>query len=112
MDPTVNEEALERALATIEGARSWSPRVVSRLEHQVRAARDEDLFRLNPLTWASERGVDEYEAWTCSCTAPRPALSTWTGTSSVRAAARSCAAFANCTDCRCSLFRAAICPAS
>ena len=62
MDPTVNEEALERALATIEGARSWSPRVVSRLEHQVRAAPDEDLFRLNPLTWASERGVDEYEA--------------------------------------------------
>lgn len=62
MDPTVNEEALERALATIEGARSWSPRVVSRLEHHVRAASDEELFRLNPLSWASERGLDEYEA--------------------------------------------------
>ena len=48
MDPKVNEDALEEALATIEGARSWSPRLVSRLEHHVRAAPDEDLFRLNP----------------------------------------------------------------
>jgi class 3 adenylate cyclase len=62
MEPTVNEEALERALAALESARSWSPRVVSRLEHHVRTAPDEQLFRLNPLTWASERGVDEYEA--------------------------------------------------
>jgi len=62
MDPKVNEEGLEKALATIEIVRSWSPRVVSKLEHHVRAAPDEQLFRLNPLTWASERGVDEYEA--------------------------------------------------
>jgi class 3 adenylate cyclase len=62
MDPKVNEESLEKALAAIESARSWSPRVVSKLEHHVRTAPDEQLFRLNPLTWASERGVDEYEA--------------------------------------------------
>lgn len=62
MDPTVNEAALEKALTDIERVRGWSPRVVSRLEHFVRTAPDEELFRLNPLTWASERGVDEYES--------------------------------------------------
>lgn len=58
----VDEAALETALAAIEGARTWSPRVISRLEHHVRTAPDEELFRINPLHWASERGVDEYEA--------------------------------------------------
>ncbi len=62
MDVEVHEDALEQALATIEQVRSWSPRVISRLEHHIRTAPDEDLFRLNPLQWASERGVDEYEA--------------------------------------------------
>ena len=61
MDPKVNEDALEEALATIEGARSWSPRLVSRLEHHVRTAPDEELVRLNPLAWAADRGIDEYE---------------------------------------------------
>jgi class 3 adenylate cyclase len=62
MEPQVNDDALEDALARIESARTWSPRVVSRLEHLVRTAADEDLFRINPLRWASDRGVDEYEA--------------------------------------------------
>jgi class 3 adenylate cyclase len=58
----VNELPLEDALAKVERARTWSPRVVSRLEHHIRTAADEDLFRLNPLQWASHRNVDEYEA--------------------------------------------------
>ncbi len=58
----VNEAALETALAAIESARTWSPRVISRLEHHVRTVGDEELFRVNPLQWASERGVDQYEA--------------------------------------------------
>ena len=62
MDFQVNEDALEGALAKVERARSWSPRVVSRLEHHIRTADDEALFRLNPLDWASQRGVDGYEA--------------------------------------------------
>jgi hypothetical protein len=62
MELQVNDDALEDALARIESARTWSPRVVSRLEHLVRTAADEDLFRVNPLRWASDRGVDEYEA--------------------------------------------------
>src|SRR5690349_20546446 len=61
-DSDVNEAALETAIAAIERVRPWSPRVISRLDRHVRAARDEDLFRVNPLACASERGVDEYEA--------------------------------------------------
>jgi hypothetical protein len=53
---------VEEALAKVERARSWSPRVVSRLEHHIRTAADEDLFRVNPLQWASHRSLDEYEA--------------------------------------------------
>ena len=62
MDFEVNEDALEAALAKVERVRNWSPRVSSKLEHHIRTAADEDLFRLNPLEWASQRGVDEYEA--------------------------------------------------
>jgi class 3 adenylate cyclase len=62
MDPTIDEMAFEEALAAIERARSWSPRVISRLEHHIRTAHEEELFRLDPLDWASERGVDQYEA--------------------------------------------------
>ena len=62
MDIEVDELALEEALAKIERVRTWSPRVVSRLEHHIRTAADEDLFRINPLQWASHRSVDEYEA--------------------------------------------------
>ena len=62
MDIEVNEDALEATLAKVERVRNWSPRVSSKLEHHIRTAADEDLFRLNPLEWASQRGVDEYEA--------------------------------------------------
>src|SRR5262245_57322059 len=62
MEFDVNEAALEDALAAIERARAWGPRVVSRLEHHIRTAADEDVFRLNPISWVADRGVDEYEA--------------------------------------------------
>ena len=62
MDFEVNEDALEEALAKVERVRTWSPRVISRLEHHIRTAADEDVFRLNLLQWASQRGIDEYEA--------------------------------------------------
>ena len=59
MDPKVNEDALEDGLSKLERARSWSPRVVSKLEHDIRSAEDAGLFRMNPLQWATDRGVDE-----------------------------------------------------
>ena len=62
MDYLINEQVLEGGLTEVERGRSWSPRVISKLEHSIRSSPDEGLFRLDPLQWATERGVDEYEA--------------------------------------------------
>jgi class 3 adenylate cyclase len=62
MDFEVNDATLDEAMAKVERVRAWSPRVTSKLEHHVRTAPDEELFRVNPLQWASGRGVDENEA--------------------------------------------------
>jgi class 3 adenylate cyclase len=62
MDLQINENALEEALAKIEEARNWSPRMISKLENSIRSANDEDLFRVNPLQWAQDKNVDGHEA--------------------------------------------------
>jgi len=62
MDFTVNDNTLEEALAKIERVRNWSPRVISKLENSIRTANEEELFRISPLQWAVQKGMDEYEA--------------------------------------------------
>ncbi len=49
-------------LAALESARTWSPRVVSKLESHIRSADDAGLFRINPMTFAAEKGIAEDEA--------------------------------------------------
>jgi class 3 adenylate cyclase len=61
MTAIVNEELLDDRLAKLETARSWSPRLLSRLETHIRSADDEALFRINPLTFARERSLREEE---------------------------------------------------
>lgn len=60
--PIINEAELDAKLSEVEKARTWSPRLVSKLEAQLRAEDDFVPFRMNPLTFASERGLDEQEA--------------------------------------------------
>jgi len=62
MDFEVNDNTLEEALEKVESVRNWSPRVISKLENSIRTANDEDLFRISPLHWAVQKGMDEYEA--------------------------------------------------
>jgi class 3 adenylate cyclase len=62
MATLVDERMLDERLARLEAARPWSPRVVSRLETLIRTGDDAALFRVNPLTFARERSVDEGEA--------------------------------------------------
>jgi class 3 adenylate cyclase len=62
MATLVDERMLDERLAQLEAARPWSPRVVSRLEALIRTADDAALFRVNPFTFAGERGLDETEA--------------------------------------------------
>jgi class 3 adenylate cyclase len=57
----VNEELLDDRLAKLETARSWSPRLVSKLESHIRSADDEALFRINPFAFARERSLREDE---------------------------------------------------
>ena len=61
MTAIVKEELLDERLAQLETARSWSPRLVSKLESHIRSADDEALFRINPFTFARERSLKENE---------------------------------------------------
>ena len=60
--PAVHEAELEQRLEALESARSWSPRVVSRLESRVRSGDDLSLFRINPKAYASETSMSAPEA--------------------------------------------------
>jgi class 3 adenylate cyclase len=59
--PAINEKLLDERLAALESARSWSPRVVSKLESHIRSADDASLLRINPFVFAAEKGVAEEE---------------------------------------------------
>src|SRR5215510_5426574 len=59
---TINESLLDELLGELEGARTWSPRVISKLESFIRTAEDYDLFRVNPIQYATEKNLAESEA--------------------------------------------------
>jgi class 3 adenylate cyclase len=58
---SLNEHLLDERLAQLESARSWSPRLLSKLENHIRSASDEALFRINPFTFARDRNAPEKE---------------------------------------------------
>jgi Family of unknown function (DUF5939) len=62
MATLVDERMLDERLAQLEAARPWSPRIVSRLEALIRTDDDAALFRINPFTFARQRGLEEGEA--------------------------------------------------
>ncbi|KWV51693.1 adenylate cyclase [Bradyrhizobium macuxiense] len=58
----IDEKKLEDRLVALEAAKSWSPRVVSRLETLLRSGTDEALYRINPIQFATEKSIAEAEA--------------------------------------------------
>jgi class 3 adenylate cyclase len=58
----IDERVLDERLGVLEGVRSWSPRVMSKLESHIRAAEDIALFRINPIRFAAEKNIAEAEA--------------------------------------------------
>jgi class 3 adenylate cyclase len=52
---------LEEKMADLETMRNWSPRVISKLETLIRTGDDYSLFRINPMQYASERGMSDAE---------------------------------------------------
>ena len=51
----IDEKKLEERLVALDAAKSWSPRVVSRLEMLLRSGTDEALYRINPIQFATEK---------------------------------------------------------
>ena len=58
----LNETLLDDLLAQLESVRSWSPRVISKLETLIRSGDDYSVFRINPIQFANEKGIAETEA--------------------------------------------------
>jgi class 3 adenylate cyclase len=57
----IDEKKLEERLVALEAAKSWSPRVVSRLETLLRSGTDEALYRINPIQFATDKSIAEAE---------------------------------------------------
>lgn len=58
----VDEKLLEERLTELESARTWSPRLVSKLESHIRSASDTELLRINPIKFATDKSLSEEEA--------------------------------------------------
>jgi class 3 adenylate cyclase len=58
----IDEKLLEERLTALESARSWSPRLVSKLESHIRSADDAALLRINPVRFAAQKNLAEDEA--------------------------------------------------
>lgn len=52
---------LEERLTELEGAQTWSPRLVSKLETSIRTGDDLELFRINPYRYAADRDLEPTE---------------------------------------------------
>jgi class 3 adenylate cyclase len=53
----IDEKLFEERLTALESARPWSPRLISKLENHIRSASDAELLRINPLRFASDKGL-------------------------------------------------------
>lgn len=58
----LNETLLDDLLGKLESARAWSPRVIAKLETLIRTGDDYALFRINPIQFATEKGIAEPKA--------------------------------------------------
>lgn len=57
----LDDVLLDELLGKLESVRSWSPRIISKLENLIHAEDDYSLFRVNPLQFAAEKGFAESE---------------------------------------------------
>ncbi|MBX3459170.1 MAG: adenylate/guanylate cyclase domain-containing protein [Planctomycetes bacterium] len=53
---------LDNALAQLEGVRRWTPRTISKLEALISSDDPWDVYRVDPPTFAAEKGISEQEA--------------------------------------------------
>jgi class 3 adenylate cyclase len=58
----IDTALLDEKLAVLETARTWPPRAIARLEALILSGDDYDLFRVNPVRYAADRGLAENDA--------------------------------------------------
>lgn len=59
--PLVNEDLLRQRLTELGSIASWAPHILSGLERFIRTAGDYDLFRVNPIQYATANGLGQAE---------------------------------------------------
>jgi len=62
MAARIKEKVLAEKLDSVRKAKNISPKVLEKLEALVRQGDDFELFRINPIRFAADRGVIEHEA--------------------------------------------------
>jgi hypothetical protein len=62
MSVIINESLLDKGLESMEKARTWPPRIISKLEALIRTEEDFLLFKINPLQFAEEKNFSEQDA--------------------------------------------------
>ncbi len=62
MSTVADATFLDKALTELESVRRWTPRTISKLEALISTPDPWSLYRVNPLTFAKERGISESEA--------------------------------------------------
>ena len=62
MAARIRDRVLAGKMDAVRKAREWSPNLLEKLESVIRTADDDELFRINPLRFAADRGVAEGEA--------------------------------------------------
>ena len=58
----INESLLDKGLESMEKARTWPSRIISKLETLIRTEEDFLLFKINPLQFAEEKNFSEQDA--------------------------------------------------
>jgi hypothetical protein len=53
----VNDDLLRQRLTELGSIASWAPHILSGLERFIRTAGDYDLFRVNPIQYATANGL-------------------------------------------------------
>ena len=62
MAARIKERVLIEKLDTIRKAKDLSPKVLEKVESLIREGSDDELFRVNPVRFAAERGLIDHEA--------------------------------------------------
>ena len=61
MAARIKEKVLREKLGAVRKAKNIAPKVMDKLEELIRLGDDYDLFRINPLRFAADRGLVEHE---------------------------------------------------